>query len=469
MGLINKEIEVKLTSSNMKHYELLGYELPKRKDKWGNISIPKNSIIKVRINDLPNGSHTKIEVKCDGENCDKILTIEYRQYIKNNYNGQYFCDKCSMNYAIKNNIKTRLKKTKSFEIWCIENNRQDILNRWDYELNNCKPSEITYGTKNKYYFKCDKHFNHKSELKNIGDFTNGHNGVMDCKQCNSIAQWGIDNICEDFLDKYWDYNKNTLNPWDVSRYSTKKIWIKCQEREYHGSYEIICSNFTCGNSRCSYCSSKKIHPKDSLGQYIIDRYGQCFLNKIWSDKNKKTPFEYGLYSRKEVWWKCFNNKHSDFKKRISESTTHDFRCPECSKEKNESILQEKVRLYINSLNYTILHEEKCTVVPRNPKTNRYLPFDNEIKELKLIIEINGMQHYSITNFHNLSAKHYNTTPQYELHYQKVKDRYKRIIAKQKGYYFLEIPYWTDNKSEEWKQLIDNKINEILHNQSKQAS
>ena len=62
----------------------------------------------------------------------------------------------------------------------------------------------------------------------------------------------------------------------------------------------------------------------------------------------------------------------------------------------------------------------------------------------------------------MSAKHFNTTPEYEFYYGQIKDRYKRIIAKQKGYYFLEIPYWTDNENKDWKKLIDNKINEILH-------
>ena len=47
--------------------------------------------------------------------------------------------------------------------------------------------------------------------------------------------------------------------------------------------------------------------------------------------------------------------------------------------------------------------------------------------------------------------------------QKVRDRYKRIVAKSKGYNFLEIPYWTDNKKEEWKGLIDAKILQINNN------
>ena len=55
-----------------------------------------------------------------------------------------------------------------------------------------------------------------------------------------------------------------------------------------------------------------------------------------------------------------------------------------------------------------------------------------------------------------------TTPEYELYYQKLKDRYKKIKAIQQGYFYLEIPYWTDDKDETWKQLINNKLKEILY-------
>ena len=45
------------------------------------------------------------------------------------------------------------------------------------------------------------------------------------KKCNSFAYWGIDNICDDFLEKYWDYERNTVDPWNVAYGSNKKVWI----------------------------------------------------------------------------------------------------------------------------------------------------------------------------------------------------------------------------------------------------
>ena len=42
----------------------------------------------------------------------------------------------------------------------------------------------------------------------------------------------------------------------------------------------------------------------------------------------------------------------------------------------------------------------------------------------------------------------------------VKDKIKKEFALSQGYHFLEIPYWSDDKDNTWKQLINNKIQEI---------
>ena len=350
----------------------------------------------------------------------------------------------------------------SFKEWCLNNNRQDVLDRWDYELNDFLPSEILCSTHIKCYFKCTCN-KHNSELKNIASFTSGQEGSITCNQCNSFAQWGIDNLGDNFIEKYWS-NKNTLNPFTLSKSNSNKIYIKCQEKDYHEDYEVSCANFI-KEKRCPYCINYhgKVHYKDSLGQYVVDNYGQDFLDKIWSDKNEKTAFEYSPMSQIKVWWNCIDDKHECYKREISSSIALYFRCQKCSQERKESMLQEKVRIYLESLNYGILHEGNCSIVPINPKTKYPLPFDNEIKDLKLICEVNGEQHYCISGFHKTQAKKNNTTPKQEFNYQQLKDRYKRIKAIQKGYFYLEIPYWVDDENETWKQLIDNKIKEIQEN------
>ena len=42
----------------------------------------------------------------------------------------------------------------SFYDWCISNNHEELLRRWDYDLNQQTPESVGYRTNEKYYLKC---------------------------------------------------------------------------------------------------------------------------------------------------------------------------------------------------------------------------------------------------------------------------------------------------------------------------
>lgn len=209
----------------------------------------------------------------------------------------------------------------------------------------------------------------------------------------------------------------------------------------------------------------RVHPKDSLGKYIIDNYGEEFLY-VWSDKNKKSPFEYAPSSNHKVWWKCLDKKHEDYLRSCDVSIKCEFRCPKCVEEMNNSIIEEKTKSYLEELDYNVLTEHECTIRPINPKTGYQLPYDNEIvleNGKHLIIEVNGEQHYKL-NFYMTRYKCTEEEANKMLHYQQLKDRYKRMYAKHIGHEYLEIPYtaFISKNKEQYKQMIDDKINEILN-------
>ena len=366
-----------------------------------------------------------------------------------------------------NLIKKEKAFSKSFYDWCIEHERQDVLDRWDYELNNCSPKEVGYGANKKYYFKCLLHTEHHSELKRISSFTSGQQGSIACKQCNSIAQYILDNFHSSNLYDVFDKNKNKgLNPWNINCGSHKKIWIKCQEKDYHESYEIACYSLTSG-TRCPYCNtnSGKVHPKDSLGQYIVDNYGEEFLHKIWSNKNKFSSFEICLNSNKKVWWKCLDGNHEDYFRTSNNSFSYDFRCPKCVKDMNNSIIEDKTKNYLEEIGFYVSTEYDCSIVAVNPKTKMQMPYDNEIilsNGKRLIIEVHGEQHYK-PHFYTTRTKCSDEEAEEKLKQRKLYDRYKKAYAEHYGYCYLEIPYTAFDKNETYKQMIDEKIEKILHN------
>ena len=527
MGLITKKVKVRWHVNNRKHYEKIGYVFTKYGD-----------VFYADILDLPKCSKIIIKYECD--NCGRIFKCSYAAYNRNKKeDGKKYCSDCSRKLFSIAKLKQRvLAKSISFEEWCINNHREDILNRWDYDKNHCTPKDVSYGSSELHWFKCDKHEYHHSELNMISGIVYGnyHKGFLRCRQCNSIAQYIIDNYGD--LNKVWSDKNGDLDPWSVSigsdkkvwlkctktdyhddyntisasfttghgcpycsgrkthpkdslgqfiidkygeeflwkiwsdkndktpfeftPYSSKKVWFKCQKKDYHDSYLITCAQFTNG-TRCPYCSGRKAHPKDSLGQYIINNYGEEFLWKIWSDKNDKTPFEFTPRSNKKVWMECPDKKHESFKRSCFLSTLAEYRCPKCSKNRRKSYIEEKTKTYLEDLGYDVKTECDCTLIPINPKTKQYLPFDNEIileNGVHLIIEVHGAQHYEYKSYKSLSNVSEEQAKQ-GFHYRQLKDRYKRMFCKKCGYEYLELSYKCF-RNDKYKEIIDNKIDRILN-------
>ena len=102
----------------------------------------------------------------------------------------------------------------------------------------------------------------------------------------------------------------------------------------------------------------------------------------------------------------------------------------------------------------------CSLIPINPKTGHYLPYDNEIvlkNGVHLIIEVNGAQHYK-TGF---KFKQSQEVLEKILYQRKLYDRYKRIYCKIHGYEYLELSY-KYFKNDHFKNVINTKIKEILN-------
>lgn len=256
MGLISKTVKTKWVACNTQYYINKGYKYTKQYDEF-----------EVKVEDLSNGSNVYIEVQCDICGVIKKITWQnYKKYVKED--GEYHCKRC-VKERVKNTIKTKLINSKSFYDWCIEHNRLDILNRWNYELNGCSPKDVLFGTAKKYYFKCPKGI-HPSELKHIVSFTSGQEGSIECIACNSIGQYLLDTYGQDALEKYWDYEKNNklgLDPFEINKGSHKKIWIKCQDVLFHDSYFVQCNDFVRGN-RCPQC--KKSKGEKRIEEYLIN-------------------------------------------------------------------------------------------------------------------------------------------------------------------------------------------------------
>lgn len=92
MGLITKEVEVRVRGFKTKYYKDLGYEIPLKMNNYGKMVIDQNAKIWINVNDLPLGSGQLVEIECDG--CHNIFQRQYYYYNKYNHDGKYYCAHC---------------------------------------------------------------------------------------------------------------------------------------------------------------------------------------------------------------------------------------------------------------------------------------------------------------------------------------------------------------------------------------
>ena len=450
------------------------------------------------------------------------LTLEDDVYLGNSYKHSWTC-KCG-------NVFIRrwgsISSQNRINCGCIEYNKQE--QRYKYEVE--KDGEYEYirsfrkGDKLPNGELVRKHPYIQVKHKYCGNVyevvaNSFINERSRCGKCcgsyeNSFAYY-IEKILGEPLDRHWNFDKNTVNPYHIWKNSNKKVWIKCKEKDYHnddGGYEIVCSSFTSGN-RCSYCGNHKVHPKDSFAQYHIDNRDKDFLNKYWSDKNTVDPWSISPYSNKKVWIKCqeknyhgsyevscgdftkgvrcgycngkkvhvldsFGYKHFDkvlswhpdndispFKIAPSSDKKYKFICPECgfiwktqlnsiskgswcpqcASSKGEKRINSWLRL--NDIEF-IPQKEFDGLLGLGGKN---LSYDFYLPEYNLLIEYQG-------EFHDgtVTGSYRNF---YDFDRQKEHDKRKREYAKENNIGLLEIWYWDfDNIEEILYKQIKCKIN-----------
>jgi len=101
LGLITKEVYINITSNIIQHYENLGYIIPKKKASESTYKrykkewvYDRNEKIKIKVEDLMDGSGVYVDARCDC--CNKTLkNIEWRDYKEYIHNdNKYYCNSC---------------------------------------------------------------------------------------------------------------------------------------------------------------------------------------------------------------------------------------------------------------------------------------------------------------------------------------------------------------------------------------
>jgi hypothetical protein len=261
-----------------------------------------------------------------------------------------------------------------------------------------------------------------------------------CKYCSNQELCKNNNCIRCFEKSFanntniskWSSN-NCIDPRFVFNYTHSKYLFVC----IICNHEYECSPANINNNRsCSYCKNKKLCNNDECMICMEKSFASHEKSKFWSDKNILTPRNIFKQTNKKYIFNCNVCKHELL---ISPNNIYHNRwCSKC-KNKTEKLLFET----LTSKFSIIFHPQYIWC--KNPKTQRYLPFDFEC-ENKIIIELDGLQHFKqIRNWKSPNE-------------QQIIDKYKMECAIQNDKHIIRI-FQEDvycNKNN-WKDQLFNMI------------
>ena len=183
-----------------------------------------------------------------------------------------------------------------------------IAQYWDYEHNTADPATVASKSGKKFWWICPEchqphekvaQSQHKSPLcRKCGQRKGVANGYKSrIAKTHSVADDSV-------LIKYWDYERNTVSPSDITYKSTKKYcWICAQcgqphERSADGEQK---------SQLCRKCGSKKgiaNGQKTHLSKTLTVADVPLLLNQWDYDKNPMPPSEVASKCNKKFWWIC---------------------------------------------------------------------------------------------------------------------------------------------------------------------
>ncbi len=172
--------------------------------------------------------------------------------------------------------------------------RPDLLEYWEYDKNDVKPSEILANSHEEVYWKCN---NGHSYRKSVCWRAKQKYGCPYCNNFEVLKGYNdLESHYPDIVNAEWDFERNTVTPDQVTPYTEKKVWWHCSKGHFY--LQEVDNHVQVGQG-CPYCANKKVWPGFND---VATTHPQ--LISEWHEDNPKRPEECIAGSHTSVLWKC---------------------------------------------------------------------------------------------------------------------------------------------------------------------
>lgn len=340
----------------------------------------------------------------------KICLHTFEKSINAITNGNSFCGFCSITHPLFCGVKEC--------VFCFNRSfaKHEKSKFWS-KKNTFEPHQVSLKCNEKFYFDCYE-CNHTFEasLSNVssGKWCSFCNGDKLCE--NNNCKYCFDkSFASNPISKYWS-PKNSVIPRQLNLKSNKKYWFTCSDCN-HVFERKLCKINENVNHHCPYCiiPSKLLCDDNNCQTCFYKSFSSHEKAKYWSNKNKITPRSVFKNSNTKYLFYC-NKCNGDFENTLNHISGRNDWCPNC---KNKT--EQKIYMALQA-NYNIQIQFKTQWC----KNKRCLPFDFCVTDYKIIIELDGRQHFEqVSNW---------SSPEEQL----INDLYKENCANKNGYSTIRL-------------------------------
>ena len=356
---------------------------------------------KKQPNEVYKSSHSKYLFDCN------LCGHEFESQINSITNSKKWCGFCSNPpKKLCNNENCKDCFDKSFS-------SHPRSNCWS-KNNKISHREIFKSSNKKCLFDCEV-CGHEFE-NSLNSITNSKSWCGFCanqKLCNNenCKLCFEKSFAQNPKSNYWS-SKNKISPREMFKSSNKKCLFDCEVCEH--TFESTLNDISAG-CWCNYCANKKLCNNENCKLCNEKSFASHEKFIFWSSKNDKSPRE--MFKNSNSKWLFVCEKKHKFSSSLDHITICGRWCPKCINKTETKLCEKMIQIYPSIM--TQFKQEWC-------KNISYLPFDFCIPEPKIIIELDGLQHFKQVM---------NWSPPEE---QFERDRYKEKCANDNGYSTIRI-------------------------------